>query len=176
MDLQKLKNPRTIAYVGGGAVILYLLYRYFAGGSSSNGSPTTATPDQTGVTAAEQVGAQEASDVSALQGMIDDLGDVLNDLGGQITGLTDQTDAINVIAGDVAHLASGEKKQDRKLQGLAKHQKALEKGAKKARHGAKRPRGHHAKAHQSNRKQAGSGSVAPSHHINTHGTKKAKKK
>src|SRR5581483_5783325 len=155
MDLSKLKNPRVLAYGAGGAVVLFLLYRYFAGrGSTGAGQQTQPTPDQTGLTAAEQVGAQEASDVSQLQ----------SDLGG-LQGTVDQLTG----GGDPAGVATGGTKVHRHRQqhpGKAKHQ---------PKHGTRhRPKPDHPKGHQSNRKHAGSGAVAPSHHGHTPGPHKIK--
>src|SRR5581483_8138745 len=106
MDLSKLKNPRVLAYGAGGAVVLFLLYRYFAGrGSTGAGQQTQPTPDQTGLTAAEQVGAQEASDVSQLQGTVDQLTS-------QLQGLVDQGTG----GGDPAGVATGGTKVHRHRQ------------------------------------------------------------
>lgn len=136
------KRQKQIAMIAGGALVLYLLYRYVSGGSSSNtsavGTPAgdTASSDYAALAGQEQgdvsalqqqnsqllgqeqsdvadLNQQEQSDVGTLTGAIGDVVGSVTDLGTRIGTLTGQTNALGT---QVSSLAIGEAKVNRAVQ------------------------------------------------------------
>ena len=123
------KRQKQIAAVAAGAVLLYLVYRWWQGsqGGASGATqgavaPDTAASDYASLAGQEQADAaalqgqntqlysQEQSDIAGLQGQI-------SGFGGQISGFADQLDQLtggqNTLQGQIAALATGAQPVDR---------------------------------------------------------------
>lgn len=108
------KRQKQIALIAGGAILLYLVYRWYSSQSASSTAAGTTAPDTSGSDYAALAG-QEQSDVAALQGQnsqeatqeasdVSGLAAYIQALGSGLTG-TEAT--VTALQGTVAGLATG---------------------------------------------------------------------